>query len=108
MSKTVEYQELIAFHPGTHLEEIVVDWDVMQTEFVTRFGGSTKTISKIINGEENISATTADKLAKATGISMATWLNLQTQYDSKIAEITCRQEAAGVTCVNLATEKNPK
>ena len=93
MSNIVEYQDLIAFHPGAYVEEIVDDLNITQAEFAERLGVSSKLISKIINGQDNISASSAEKLARLTGISMETWLNLQAQYDAKISEIKDSQDS---------------
>lgn len=91
MSNEVEYQELIAFHPGSYVEEIVEDLNMTQAEFARRLGISSKTVSKIISGEENVSPKTATKLASLTGVSIQTWLNLQANYDAKVAEIEDRK-----------------
>ena len=87
MSNEVIYEDLIAFHPGSYVEDIVDDLNITQTEFAERLGTSPKSISKIINGEEGISKDMANKLSKLTGISNKTWLNLQTEYDLKVMEI---------------------
>ncbi|CAI3249948.1 HigA family addiction module antidote protein [Enterococcus cecorum] len=93
MSKEVVYQELIAFHPGSYVEDIIDEMNITQAEFADRLGISAKTISKIVNGEENISKDIADKLSKVTGISIKTWLNLQTNYDLKVLEIKNKQNS---------------
>lgn len=87
MSKEVMYKDLIAFHPGSYVEDIIDELNITQVEFADRLGTSAKTISKIISGEENISLDIANKLAKLTGISIKTWINLQTNYDLKVMEI---------------------
>lgn len=87
MSNIVEYEDLIAFHPGSYIEEIVEDLNITQSEFANRLGVSAKLVSKLINGEENLSDSTANKLAKLTGISMQSWLNIQASYSAEIAEI---------------------
>lgn len=92
MSNQIEYQNLIAFHPGVYVEEIIDEWNMTQQEFADRLGISSKTVSKIINGQDSVSALTAEKLAKLTGVSMTTWLNLQAQYDTKVAEIKSAQD----------------
>lgn len=56
-NKIVEYKDLIAFHPGQYLGELIEDYNVTQKEF-------------------------ADRL----GVSMQTWLNLQNAFDVKMAE----------------------
>lgn len=93
MSKNVEYQDLIAFHPGNYVEEIIEELNITQAEFAERLGTSSKTISKIVNGEEKLSNDTANKLAKLTGISLKTWLNLQMNYDLKVLEIENLRQA---------------
>lgn len=88
MSKEFEYKNLIAFHPGTYVEELVNNLNITQSEFANRLGTSAKTVSKIINGEDRISRELASKLSKLSGISVKTWLNLQANYDAKVIEIT--------------------
>ena len=46
MSKEVIYKELIAFHPGSYIEDIVEELNITQSEFAERLGVSAKTISK--------------------------------------------------------------
>lgn len=87
MSKEVEYRDIIAYHPGTYVEDIVDDLNITQAEFAKRLSTSPKTISKIINGEDRITSDLANKLAKLTGVSIKTWLNLQSSYDEKVIEI---------------------
>lgn len=86
-NKIVEYKDLIAFHPGQYLGELIEDYEMTQKEFAENLGVSPKTISKLVKGEESISNEIARKLAKVTNISIITWLNLQNAYDVKIAEI---------------------
>ncbi len=92
MTKSVKiYEDLIAFHPGSYVEDIIDDLNISQKEFAERLGVSAKTISKIVNAEEPISKDTANKLSKLTGISLETWLNLQATYDLKVIEIENQQ-----------------
>ena len=86
-NKIVEYKDLIAFHPGQYVEELIEDYNVTQKEFAERLGISEIKLYKLVNGEESISNDIARKLAEITNISMITWLNLQSIYDVKIAEI---------------------
>ncbi len=87
MRKTIaENIDLIAFHPGQYIGELIEDYNVTQKEFAERLGVSAKTVSKIVNAEESISKETAHKLAKLSGVSMQTWLNLQNAYDVKMAK----------------------
>ena len=87
MRKTiVENIDLIAFHPGQYIAELIEDYNMTQNEFAEKLEVSPKTISKLVNGEESISNDLAQKLEKFTNISMKTWLNLQASYDRKMAE----------------------
>lgn len=81
------YKDIIAFHPGSYVEDIIEGLNITQQEFAQRIGTTPKTISKILNGEENISIDLANKLDKISGISLETWMNLQASYDKKIIEI---------------------
>ena len=85
--KIVEYKDLITFHPGQYVEELIEDSNLTQKEFAERLGISEMKLGKLVNGEESISNDIARKLAEITNISMITWLNLQSIYDVKIAEI---------------------
>ena len=91
-NKIVEYKDLIAFHPGQYVGELIEDYNITQKEFAERLGVSAKTVSKLVNAEESISKETAHKLAKLSGVSMQTWLNLQNAYDVKVAEIVEQKE----------------
>ncbi len=86
-NKIIESKDLIAFHPGQYVEELIKEYNVTQKEFAERLGISEMKLGKLVNGEESISNDIARKLAKVTNISMITWLNLQNVYDVKIAEI---------------------
>ena len=85
-NKIVEYKDLIAFHPGQYVEELIEDYNVTQKEFADCLGISEMKLGKLVNGEESISNDIAENLAKLTNISMQTWLNLQNAYDIKMAE----------------------
>lgn len=84
--KIIEYKDLIAFHPGQYIGELIEDYQMTQNEFAEKLGESPKMISKLVNGEESISNDIAQKLEKLTNISMKTWLNLQASFDRKVAE----------------------
>ncbi|KRO16506.1 HigA family addiction module antitoxin [Lacticaseibacillus saniviri] len=87
MSRNPEYKDLIGFHPGNYVSDILDDMNITQEEFAHRLGLSGKTVSKLVNNEEGISPATANKLAQVTGVSIKTWLNLQAKYDAKVEEI---------------------
>lgn len=87
MSNEINYKNLIAFHPGSYVEDIIDDLNITQKEFARRLGTTEKSLSKLVNGEDNLSKEMAYKLSKLTGISINTWMNLQNEYEKKILEI---------------------
>lgn len=87
MNNKKRYKELIAFHPGSYVEDIIDDLNITQEEFAHRLGELPKTVSKLVNGEIKLSAEVAYKLEKLTGVDYQTWMNLQSGYDKKIIEI---------------------
>lgn len=87
MSNELIYKNLIAFHPGSYVEDILDDLNITQKEFANRLNTTEKSLSKLINGEDNLSKEMAYKLSKLTGVSINTWMNLQNEYEKKILEI---------------------
>lgn len=87
MSNMIEYNEIIAFHPGYYVADIIDDMGISQAEFATRMGTTGKTLSKLINGQINLSKDLAQKLAAMLGTGIELWLNLQKTYDVKVIEI---------------------
>lgn len=87
MSNELIYKNLIAFHPGSYVEDILEDLNITQKEFANRLNTTEKSLSKLINGEDNLSNEMSYKLSKLTGVSINTWMNLQNEYEKKILEI---------------------
>lgn len=87
MSNQVLYKDLVAFHPGSYVEEIIDSLNITQEEFANRLGSTSKTVSQLVNGETPLSKDLAHKLSKLTGISFGTWMNLQNEYDKDMFEI---------------------
>lgn len=87
MSNVNEYKDIVAFHPGYYIAEIIEDMEISQAEFATRMGTTAKTLSQLINGQANISNDLAKKLSAMLGTSVEVWQNLQNTYDQKVIEI---------------------
>lgn len=87
MSNLIEYKDIVAFHPGYYIADIIEDMEISQAEFATRVGTTVKTLSKLINGQVNISNDLAKKLSVMMGTSPKVWLNLQSAYNQKLIEI---------------------
>lgn len=87
MSNITEYKEIMAFHPGYYIADIIEEMEISQAEFATRMGTTAKTLSQLINGQANISNDLAKKLSVMMGTSVDIWINLQKTYDQKLIEI---------------------
>ena len=87
MSNITEYANIVAFHPGYYIADLIEDMGISQAEFATRMGTSAKTLSKLVNGQINLSNNLAKKLAVMLGTSPEVWLNLQYSYSQKLIEI---------------------
>ena len=75
MSNYFEYNDKIAFHPGYYVKEIVDEYGLTQEDFAKRLDTTPKTLSKLINGEQNLSREMALKLSRLLGNSVNSWLN---------------------------------
>ncbi len=87
MSNVKEYKDIVAFHLGYYIADIIDDMEISQNEFATRMGTTVETLSKLINGQANISNDLATKLSVMLGTSVEVWQNLQNTYDQKLIEI---------------------
>jgi len=83
----MEYENLIVFHPGYYIKDIIEDMEISQEEFAMRLGVTGKTLSKLVNGKINLSDEVALQLSMMLGTDIRTWLNLQQTYEEKWLEI---------------------
>ena len=97
MSNISEYKDIMAFHPGYYISDIIEDMGISQAEFATRLGTNTKTLSYLLNGQANITNDLAKKLSIMMGTSVDVWLNLQSSYDRKLIEIQQAKDFDGQT-----------
>lgn len=82
-----EEGNLIGFHPGKYLGDIIADLGINHNEFAIRTGIKAKTISLLLSGKANVSMDIASKLSQTLGTSARLWLNLQVTYEEKIIAI---------------------
>lgn len=73
-------------HPGIYVKDAIDELGLSQSEFALRTGLSNENVSKLINGESNITFEVASKLASFFHNSVEGWLNLQTKYDLYLRE----------------------
>lgn len=86
MSNTILHKDIIAFHPGAYIEDIIDDLNITQSEFAKKMGVNSNTIGRLVRGKDTLSPELANKLDSATGIDAQTWLNIQNEYNLKIKE----------------------
>ena len=69
-------------HPGEILlEDVIKPLGLTVTEAATKLGVSRKTLSQFVNPRASLSPSMALRIAKATGTSPESWLNMQTKLD---------------------------
>jgi addiction module HigA family antidote len=73
-------------HPGEFIKEILGEVGITQAVFARSIGVSAMRISHIVNGRRPVTAELALLIGKAFGQTPQYWLNLQADYDIKIAE----------------------
>jgi addiction module HigA family antidote len=73
--------------PGDILkEEFLAEYDLSQNQLAKAVGISPNRIAEIVNNRRRISADTAVRLSLYFGNSPEFWMNLQTNFDLKIAQ----------------------
>jgi addiction module HigA family antidote len=74
-------------HPGEILRELCMEpLGISVTDAAEALGVTRKTLSSILNCRAGISPEMAIRLSKAFGVSAASWMNQQAQYDLWHAE----------------------
>ncbi|MDO8312315.1 MAG: HigA family addiction module antitoxin [Sideroxyarcus sp.] len=75
-------------HPGEYIREALEDLDMTQAALAQALGVSAMRISHLVREERPVTAELALRLGQAFGQSPQYWLNLQVDYDLKIAKAT--------------------
>ena len=78
---------LPAIHPGEFLTEALHDLGLSQAEFARAIGVSSMRVSHVVKGSRPVTAELALLFGRAFSQSPQYWLNLQTAYDLKTAEL---------------------
>lgn len=82
----VRSHSYIATPPGATIREQLVDRGMSQKEFAVRMGLSEKHISRLINGEVQLTPEVAVKLEMVLGVPAKFWNNLEAIYREKIVK----------------------
>lgn len=82
----------IAIPPGATIKEQLLDRGMNQKEFATRMEMSEKHISRLINGEVQLTPDVAMRLEMVLGIPAHFWNNLESIYREKITKADAENE----------------
>lgn len=80
-------RSVIAIPPGTTIKEQLADRGMKQKEFAVRMGMSEKHISRLINGEVQLTIEMARKLEMVLGVPTQFWCNLESLYREDLAKV---------------------
>lgn len=83
----VRSQSYIATPPGTTIREQLKDRGMSQKEFAARMDLSEKHVSKLINGEVQLTPEVAVRLETVLGVPARFWNNLEAIYREKLVKI---------------------
>lgn len=73
-------------HPGAYIREALEDLGLTQAALADALGISAMRVSHLVREERPVTAELALRLGQAFGQSPQYWLNLQADYDLKIAK----------------------
>ena len=88
----VKSRSYIATPPGATIKEQLLDRGLSQKEFALRMGMSEKHISKLINGEVQLTPDVAVRLEMVLGIPAKFWNKLESTYREKLVKIKVENE----------------
>jgi antitoxin HigA-1 len=77
----------VMIHPGERLAERLVALNMSASELARCIKVPTNRVTAIVNGQRGITADTALRLAHFFGTSAESWLDLQSRYDLRAAEV---------------------
>jgi len=75
-----------AIHPGEHLTDELQELDMSASQLAKEFGIPANRVTEILRGRRGISADTALRLARWMGTTAQFWMNLQRNYELRLAE----------------------
>jgi len=87
---------LTAIHPGEFLHEILDELGLTQTAFAQAIGVTPMRVSHLLKGQRPVTAELALRLGRALGQTPQYWLNLQSAYDLKVAQVALKDSLKAV------------
>jgi len=91
--------KLAAIPPSEHLKEFLEEMNVTAYRLAKETGMPQTRIGDIINKGRSITADTAMRLGRFFGTSAQFWMNLQTSYDLKVADMEHGKDYAKITAI---------
>lgn len=88
----IRSRSIIASPPGATIKEQLVDRGMSQKEFASRMDMSEKHISRLINGEVQLTPEVAVRLEMVLGVSAQFWNNLESIYREKLIKANAENE----------------
>ncbi len=88
----VKSRNFIATPPGTTIKEQLLDKGLRQKEFAIRMGMSEKHISKLINGEVQLTPDVAIRLEMVLGVPAKFWNKLEITYREKLVKANAEND----------------
>ncbi len=86
MSNFIASESVTAFYPGYYLKEVLEESGLSEKEYALRLETTPQKLSMLLQGENNITEETAEKIAKLLGGTKEYWLRLQREaFDEKKA-----------------------
>ena len=87
----VRSRSIIATPPGATIKEQLNDRGMSQKEFAVRIDMSEKHVSKLINGEVQLTPEVAVRLEIVLGVPARFWNNLEAIYREKLIKIAAEK-----------------
>lgn len=87
---------LPSIHPGEFLRKTLDELGLTQAAFAEAIGVSPMRVSHLLRGDRPVTAELALRLGRALGQTPQYWLNLQTTYDLKVAQLEMKDSLLAV------------
>lgn len=102
-STTTEADLIEPIHPGEILKEDFIEgFGITQNKLAVSIGVPPRRINEIVHGKRGITADTAIRLARYFGTSEEFWMNLQSNYELRLARRALRDKVAAITPLKVA------
>lgn len=92
MPVMMESKTYIAVPPGATIKEQLLDRGMTQKEFSARMDMSQKHVSKLINGEVQLTPDVARRLELVLGVPARFWSNLEAHYREQLAKVAAENQ----------------